>query len=214
MRKLYYDTVLYSKDSLELLFKTVGVDRCLFGTERPGVGTVKDPHTGRWLDETRFTIEAIRLADDGGQEDDLRGQREEGLQPQSNASPRRPEITKSVIATCPMHRRFVAGGRLACAWPPERRSRLSSRRRSPSTTRRAAASQWPMYMAKEGGYYQKYGLDVRSPVRRAPGRHRDAGSGQAAMVNTSLEQGMVAGVEGRVDVALIGSSLEQGTSSR
>ena len=26
---------------------------------RPGVGTVKDPRTGRWLDETRFTIEAI-----------------------------------------------------------------------------------------------------------------------------------------------------------
>jgi predicted TIM-barrel fold metal-dependent hydrolase len=59
MRHLYYDTVLYSKDALELLFKTVGVDRCLFGTERPGVGTVKDPKTGRWLDETRFTIEAI-----------------------------------------------------------------------------------------------------------------------------------------------------------
>jgi predicted TIM-barrel fold metal-dependent hydrolase len=59
MRYLYYDTVLYSKDALELLFKTVGVDRCLFGTERPGVGTVKDPRTGRWLDETRFTIEAI-----------------------------------------------------------------------------------------------------------------------------------------------------------
>jgi len=59
MRNLYYDTVLYSKDALELLFKTVGVDRCLFGTERPGVGTVKDPRTGRWLDETRFTIEAI-----------------------------------------------------------------------------------------------------------------------------------------------------------
>ena len=46
MRNLYYDTVLYSKDSLELLFKTVGADRCLFGTERPGVGTVKDPKTG------------------------------------------------------------------------------------------------------------------------------------------------------------------------
>ena len=59
MRNLYYDTVLYSKDSLELLFKTVGVDRCLFGTERPGVGTVLDPRTGRWLDETRYTIEAI-----------------------------------------------------------------------------------------------------------------------------------------------------------
>jgi OH-DDVA meta-cleavage compound hydrolase len=57
MRNLYYDTVLYSKESLELLIKTVGADRCLFGTERPGVGTVKDPRTGRWLDETRWLIE-------------------------------------------------------------------------------------------------------------------------------------------------------------
>ena len=59
LRNLYYDTVLYSSDSLELLFKTVGADRCLFGTERPGVGTVKDPRTGRWLDETRHLIEAF-----------------------------------------------------------------------------------------------------------------------------------------------------------
>src|SRR5579863_2736436 len=59
MRCLYYDTVLYSKDSLELLFKTVGTDRCLFGTERPGVGTVKDPKSGKWLDETRHLIEAF-----------------------------------------------------------------------------------------------------------------------------------------------------------
>ncbi len=58
MRRLYYDTVLYSKDALELLFKTVGADRCLFGTERPGVGTVKDPKTGRWLDDTRHLIES------------------------------------------------------------------------------------------------------------------------------------------------------------
>jgi predicted TIM-barrel fold metal-dependent hydrolase len=57
MRNLYYDTVLYSKDSLALLIKTIGADRCLFGTERPGVGTVKDPRTGRWLDETRYLIE-------------------------------------------------------------------------------------------------------------------------------------------------------------
>ena len=59
IRNLYYDTVLYSADSLALLIKTVGADRCLFGTERPGVGTVKDPRTGRWLDETRHLIEAF-----------------------------------------------------------------------------------------------------------------------------------------------------------
>ncbi|MBV9504546.1 MAG: amidohydrolase [Acidobacteriia bacterium] len=59
MRNLYYDTVLYSSESLALLIKTVGADRCLFGTERPGVGTVKDPKTGKWLDETRHLIEAF-----------------------------------------------------------------------------------------------------------------------------------------------------------
>jgi len=59
MRNIWYDTVLYSADSLELLFKTVGPDRCLFGTERPGVGTVKDPKTGKWLDETRYIIEGF-----------------------------------------------------------------------------------------------------------------------------------------------------------
>ena len=59
MRNLYYDTVLYSSDALTLLFKTVGADRCLFGTERPGVGTVKDPKTGKWLDETRHIIEGF-----------------------------------------------------------------------------------------------------------------------------------------------------------
>ena len=64
MRNLYYDTVLYSKESLELLIKTVGADRCLFGTERPGVGTVKDPSTGRWLDETRFMIEDFEWLSD------------------------------------------------------------------------------------------------------------------------------------------------------
>jgi 4-oxalmesaconate hydratase len=42
-----------------LLIKTVGADRCLFGTERPGVGTVKDPDTGKWMDETRYLIEAF-----------------------------------------------------------------------------------------------------------------------------------------------------------
>jgi len=59
LRNLYYDTVLYSAPSLELLIKTVGADRCLFGTERPGVGTVKDPRTGKWLDETQHLIEAF-----------------------------------------------------------------------------------------------------------------------------------------------------------
>jgi OH-DDVA meta-cleavage compound hydrolase len=51
MRNFYYDTVLYSKEALELLIKTVGADRCLFGAECPGVGSAIDPQTGRVLDD-------------------------------------------------------------------------------------------------------------------------------------------------------------------
>lgn len=41
MRKLYYDTVLYTEGALRLLIETVGVDQCLFGSECPGVGSKK-----------------------------------------------------------------------------------------------------------------------------------------------------------------------------
>ena len=43
LRKLYYDTCLYTRDSIELLLRAVGTDRCLFGTEKPGTGSSVDP---------------------------------------------------------------------------------------------------------------------------------------------------------------------------
>jgi len=59
LRRLYFDTVLYTAQALELLFKTVGPDRCLFGTERPGVGTAKDPKTGQWMDDVKHFIDGF-----------------------------------------------------------------------------------------------------------------------------------------------------------
>ncbi len=59
LRRLYFDTVLYSQESVELLLKVAGVDRCLFGTDRPGTGSVVDPDGGRELDDIRTTIEQI-----------------------------------------------------------------------------------------------------------------------------------------------------------
>jgi 4-oxalmesaconate hydratase len=59
MRKLYYDTVLYSEGSLRLLIETVGPDRCLFGAECPGVGSSIDPDTGRTFDDIKPTIESF-----------------------------------------------------------------------------------------------------------------------------------------------------------
>ncbi|MFD5033881.1 amidohydrolase family protein [Streptomyces sp. NPDC058220] len=59
LRRLHYDTCLYTRDSIEFLLRTVGVDRCLFGTEKPGTGSVKDPETGRWIDDIHLLIEDI-----------------------------------------------------------------------------------------------------------------------------------------------------------
>ncbi len=59
VRKLYYDTVLYNKDTLELLFKMVGTDRCLFGTENPGSGSAVNPKTRKYMDDLKPVIESI-----------------------------------------------------------------------------------------------------------------------------------------------------------
>jgi len=57
LQLLYFDTVLYTAPALELLIKTVGVDRCLFGSECPGVGSAIDPDTGETMDNIRPHIE-------------------------------------------------------------------------------------------------------------------------------------------------------------
>jgi 4-oxalmesaconate hydratase len=51
MRKMYFDTVLYSKEALELLIKVVGADNLLFGSECPGVGSSINRETGETFDK-------------------------------------------------------------------------------------------------------------------------------------------------------------------
>jgi ABC-type nitrate/sulfonate/bicarbonate transport system substrate-binding protein len=74
---------------------------------------------------------------------------------------------------------------------------------------RSGAS-WPMYIAKQGGYYQKYGLDVDLQFGVHPTGIAMLTSGQAVMVNHSLEQAMVASVRDASSFALIGSSSNRG----
>ncbi|WP_426243429.1 amidohydrolase family protein [Nocardioides sp. LHG3406-4] len=64
LRRLWFDTVLHNPLSLELLFKTVGPDRCLFGTEKPGSGSAVDPRTGRVFDDFKTTIDAMDFLSD------------------------------------------------------------------------------------------------------------------------------------------------------
>ncbi|HEY0105607.1 MAG TPA: amidohydrolase family protein [Rhizomicrobium sp.] len=59
MRQLYFDTCNYSKDALDFQFRTIGTDNCLFGTERPGTGSVHNPVTGSTFDNLKPVIESI-----------------------------------------------------------------------------------------------------------------------------------------------------------
>jgi ABC-type nitrate/sulfonate/bicarbonate transport system substrate-binding protein len=72
---------------------------------------------------------------------------------------------------------------------------------------RSGAS-WPMYLAKEGGYYQKYGLDVDLKFGVHPTGIAMLVSGEAAMANYSLEQGMEASTKDGSFV-MVGSSLNK-----
>jgi 4-oxalmesaconate hydratase len=59
LRKFYFDTDVHDATSMQLLFEKVGVDRCLFGTERPGSGGGLDLRTGRPMDDLKYTIDHI-----------------------------------------------------------------------------------------------------------------------------------------------------------
>ena len=59
LKKFYFDTVLYNQEALDLLFRIVGTDRCMFGTENPGTGAYKDPKSGKMLDDLKPEIEGI-----------------------------------------------------------------------------------------------------------------------------------------------------------
>ncbi len=59
LRQFWFDTCLYTSEALELLFRVVGPDRVLFGTERPG--------SGHGLEDVRPLIEGLTSLDDAHQ---------------------------------------------------------------------------------------------------------------------------------------------------
>jgi len=72
-----------------------------------------------------------------------------------------------------------------------------------------SGSNWPLFLAKEGGYYQKYGLDVNLVFGVMPAGIAMLVSGEAQMVNSSLEQLMQAASKDG-SMVLTGSSLNRG----
>src|SRR6516162_7583616 len=74
---------------------------------------------------------------------------------------------------------------------------------------RSGAS-WPMFIAKEGGYYQKYGLDVNLAFGAGVIGVAMISSGEAAMTNSSMEQALQASSRDPNSLVMFGSSSNKG----
>lgn len=72
-----------------------------------------------------------------------------------------------------------------------------------------SGSNWPLFLAKEGGYYRNNGLDVKLVFGVHPAGIAMLASGEGQMVNSSLEQLMQAAMRAG-SLVLIGSSLNRG----
>lgn len=59
LKKLYFDTCNYSEEAMELLLKVAGTDNVMFGTEKPGTGSARNPLTGRDYDDMKPVIEGL-----------------------------------------------------------------------------------------------------------------------------------------------------------
>ena len=69
LKKLYFDTCNYSKEAIELLIRVAGTSNVLFGTEKPGTGSARDPVSGRDYDDMKPVIESIEWLTDQQRKD-------------------------------------------------------------------------------------------------------------------------------------------------
>ena len=59
IKRVYFDTTVYSLEAMELLIKVAGVDNVIFASEMLGGVNASDPATGRSFDDNRRLIDAI-----------------------------------------------------------------------------------------------------------------------------------------------------------
>lgn len=72
-----------------------------------------------------------------------------------------------------------------------------------------SGASWPMFIAKEGGYYEKYGLDADLVFGAATAGLAMLTNGEAQMTNSSMEQALLASsLDG--SFVMVGSSLNRG----
>ena len=70
---------------------------------------------------------------------------------------------------------------------------------------------WPLFIAKQGGYYQKYGLDVTLVFGAGNLGIAMITSGDAVMTNSSMEQALQASSRDPKALVSVGSFLNKGT---
>jgi 4-oxalmesaconate hydratase len=59
LRNVYFDTCVYHKPGMELLFRVIPADNILFATEMVGAVRGKDPRTGYFYDDTKRYIDQL-----------------------------------------------------------------------------------------------------------------------------------------------------------
>jgi 4-oxalmesaconate hydratase len=64
LKNVYFDTCVYQKPGLELLFKVIPTDNILFASEMLGAVRGIDPNTSRYYDDTKFYIDALPLSEE------------------------------------------------------------------------------------------------------------------------------------------------------
>jgi ABC-type nitrate/sulfonate/bicarbonate transport system substrate-binding protein len=101
---------------------------------------------------------------------------------------------------------LVAGLALSCSaeQTPLRKVKINFPTRS--------AASWPMFIAKEGGYYEKNGLDVELIFGAGNLGVAQISSGEAVMTNSSMEQALQASSRD-ASLVMMGSSLNKGMFS-
>lgn len=59
LKRLYFDTTLYSQDAMELLLRVAGTDNVLFASEMLGGVNAVNPATGRMFDDNKPYLDAL-----------------------------------------------------------------------------------------------------------------------------------------------------------
>ena len=59
VKRLYFDTTVYSGEAMEMLIRVVGVDNIVFASEMLGGVTTTDQRTGRFFDDNKPCVDAI-----------------------------------------------------------------------------------------------------------------------------------------------------------